>query len=273
MNNRRADLFTVLAYVLSFLIILAGVLLPVLFINSKQNSILSNTERLKLKSDLPYNLETSVDESLVFPSDDDNYHDFLSRLELWEMNHDKSERSPYSYEMDLSEVYKTCMAHIRQFNALGLITDPEPESFVIATYKISSNYINISGGEVSEKYKTVLVDGVSLPYDLGRWDVTLRSNSGRLVNFELDALTGRIYSFALIFPSSDSITPSGTALALFAKMNGILEQTNSVSYDPINQFLYCKEIVLSYTEQSDGDMNKVILNSKTLDSFTDGNPE
>ena len=255
MKISRSEWLTITAFALSFLIAVLGLITPLVLLNGEERTLLKESGSLDTQGKAPISL--SQNESLlpevVMPGND-SYKDLLGRLLVWSNTDEKTVREAYSYELSMDEIAKlthVTLESLRESGALPAFSELPP----IFDARLSSNYIETFGAfEIEEQHKYIEVEGIKLPYDLGRWSLIWQSEEGYFITVEADAQTGRIFSVYLYLPNGEYDFSPGTALVMFAKYHGILESSYNVSYDTASQCLFCEEIVLScdYKESADG---------------------
>ncbi|MBR3841943.1 MAG: hypothetical protein IKM38_01560 [Christensenellaceae bacterium] len=255
MKLSRSEWLTITAFALSFLIAILGLITPLALLYGEERALLKEGGSLDSQVKAPISL--SQNESLlpevVLPGND-SYLDLLGRLSVWSKSEEKTVREAYSYELSMDVIAKMTQAaleSLRESGALPAFAELPP----IFDARLSSNYIETFGAfEIEEQHKYIEVEGIKLPYDLGRWSLIWQSEEGYFITVEADAQTGRIFSVDMFLPEGEYDFSPGTALVMFAKYHGILESSYNVSYDTASQCLFCEEIVLScdYKESADG---------------------
>ncbi|MBP3940467.1 MAG: hypothetical protein J6D00_03095, partial [Christensenellaceae bacterium] len=192
MKLSRSEWLTITAFALSFLIAILGLITPLALLYGEERALLKEGGSLDSQVKAPISL--SQNESLlpevVLPGND-SYLDLLGRLSVWSKSEEKTVREAYSYELSMDVIAKMTQAaleSLRESGALPAFAELPP----IFDARLSSNYIETFGAfEIEEQHKYIEVEGIKLPYDLGRWSLIWQSEEGYFITVEADAQTGR----------------------------------------------------------------------------------
>lgn len=235
MNKRSSDTISSVAFLVAFAMIIAGLFLPIILIEGKQHRLFNMEGSIEADGAAPFKAELHDGE---IETEYDAYTDIRAGIMLWELSDDKREREPFSYEIGLDDAVKNLMNCIERVDG-GLL--PELKN---AEGTLSANYIATSGAqEIDVKYKGVEVGGITLPYDMGRWKVTLSAEDGSRVTGELDAQMGRVYSMAFYLPAKPGMSFSANnMLVAFAAYHGIFDSSEELRYDSEALKLSCGEL-------------------------------
>lgn len=283
MKKRTNDFLSAAAFVLSFVIIIVGLLFPIVMVENKQEGLLGKSGSYNAADRAPLSVvpdsaekeEAKENEAEVNSHGKDNIKYICAKLKVWELSADKHIREPYSYELDMYTAGELAEEGLRELMYFGALPTFElDKSFYFSSLKLSSNYIETFGAqEIEEKYKSVEIDGIALPYDLGRWDMLLANDNGEFVSLETDAETGKIISIYLHIQGEAYEFSPGTALVIFAKHHELLDNFVNINYDVDNTCLVCGEVTLKCSVAAEKGGTDIRLDIITTENYKDGTDE
>lgn len=235
--KKRSNLLNAIGFFLAAIIIVLGVAIPSLLLHAQENAILGEVKHHAPDKKSPMSVLPTAN-----IANEGAYNDLYARLFVWRSAAERSTiRDPYQYEISMEQAFYTCWEQIDKLMMGAGASFIELGHYYLESAKLVSSPILDSGGG-----STVTVRGVTLPGDLGRWEIELRSNDRGRVQLFADAQTGKLLYLSIYtqykVPWPDT---QREMLIAFAKYHGLFESDFSITDESQVSILRCNELLLS----------------------------